>query len=218
MEILDLPVEHRDKLGSANARRYRRAGHIPVILYGAGQDNVPLVVTAEKFADILAAHTLLIRLKLGDDVEQLALIREVSWDVFSEHVQHIDLTRVRMEDEVQVTVPIHLHGVPEGVAQGGVLEPVITDLEVYTRVDSIPGELVVDVTPLDVHQGIHVDELTYPEHVRPARGGRDLIVHCVRPKKIEEPVVDVEEAAAAPVEGEEPKAEGDAAEPAASKE
>ena len=208
MKILDLSVEHRDKLGSANSRRYRRAGHIPIILYGAGQKNVPLTATAEDFACVSAAHTLLIRLKLGDDVEQLALIREVSWDVLSEYVQHIDLTRVRMEDEVQVTVPIRLHGVPEGAHHGGVLEPVITDLEVHTRVDSIPEELVVDVTPLEVHQGIHVDELTYPEHVRPARGGRDLIVHCVPPKKIEEPVVE-DEALAAPIEGEEPKAEGE---------
>ncbi len=208
MKILDLPVERRDKLGSANSRRYRRAGQIPTILYGAGQENVPLTVTAENFAEITAARTLLIRLKLGDDVEQLALIREVSWDVFSEHIQHIDLGRVGMQDEVQVTVPIHLHGVPEGAHHGGVLEPVITDLEVHTRVDSIPEELVVDVTALEVHQGIHVDELTYPEHVRPARGGRDLIVHCVPPKKIEEPVVEGE-ALEVPVEGEEPKAEGE---------
>ena len=218
MKILDLPVERRDKLGSANSRRYRRAGHIPVILYGAGQENVPLTVTAENFAEITAARTLLIRLKLGDDVEQLALIREVSWDVFSEHIQHIDLGRVRMEDEVQVTVPIHIHGIPEGAHHGGVLEPVITDLEIHCRVESIPEELVVDVTPLEVHQGIHVDELTYPEHVRPARGGRDLIVHCVPPKKIEEPVVEGEELAL-PVEGEAPPAEGEPGEaPAASEE
>ena len=208
MKILDLPVERRDKLGSANSRRYRRAGHIPVILYGAGQENVTLTATVDDFADVTAAHTLLIRLKLGEDVEQLALIRDVSWDVFSEYVQHIDLARVSMEDEVQVTVPIHLHGIPEGAHQGGVLEPVITDLEVHTRVDSIPEELVVDVTSLEIHQGIHVDELTYPEHVRPARGGRDLIVHCVPPKKIEEPVVEGE-ALEVPVEGEEPKAEGE---------
>ena len=94
MKILDLPVEPREKLGSANSRRYRLAGQIPTILYGRGKDNVPLTVSAVDFAAIQAAHTLLIRLKTGDK-EQIALIREISWDVFGEYVQHVDLTQLQ---------------------------------------------------------------------------------------------------------------------------
>jgi large subunit ribosomal protein L25 len=215
MQILNLPVEMRDKLGSANARRYRRAGQVPCCLYGRGQDNVNLVADAHDLQEILKTHTALVNLKLGDH-EQTALLRSVEWDVFGEAVEHVDLVRVHMEDEVKIKVPVHCIGIPTGTSEGGQLQVAKPDLEVFTRVDSIPSDIRIDVTRLHIHDAIHIGEIDYPPHVRPAHEEHELVVHLMPPRKVEEVAVAVEgEEPEAPAEGE-PEAEKPAEETPAS--
>ena len=201
MKILDLPVETREKLGSANSRRYCRAGQIPSVLYGGKRDSVSLVFQAEDFDSILKAHTALVRLRLSDEVNQTALVRNVTWDTFGNHIQHVDLQRVAMEDEIQLAVPIHILGVPAGVAHGGVLHFAHREVQVHSRVDSIPSEIEIDVSQLDLGDRVTVGELDYPEHVRAALPADEPVVFVKEPK-----VAVVEEEA---VEAPEPGAEGD---------
>lgn len=210
MKILDLPVQFRDKLGSANARRYRRAGQVPVILYGGDRPNVALTTPEENILSVVDKHSKLVKLTL-EDKTQTALIREIKWDLFSEHIAHVDLGRVEMEDEVTVNIPVQIVGMPAGASEGGVTETVLNEISVVSRVDSIPEEFEIDVSALQIGQGIHIDELEYSEHVRPNRGGRDLIVHVVPPKKIEVETTEGDEvelglAGAAPAE---PEADAD---------
>ena len=199
MQIVDLPVEPRDKLGSANSRRYRRAGMIPCILYGGGQENVRLVTEAAQFGEILKAHTAIVRLKQGDN-EQTALIREVTWDTFGEFVEHIDLTRVELEDQVKIRVPVEFVGVAAGVAAGGVLHVVANEVEVLSRVGSIPSELRVDISRLEIGDAVHIGDLDYPESVQPIGDPRRHLVHVSEPKKVDEPA-EVGDAEAVPGEG-----------------
>lgn len=208
MKILDLPVEARPDLGTSNARRYRRGGRVPAILYGGGQQNVPVTVPATTVDALLHAHTHLVRLKLGDRA-QTALVREIAWDHLGERVQHIDFVRVEMDSEVKVTVPLHFVGVPVGQGHGGGTEPLITDLEVRCRVDSIPEEIRIDIRPLDIGQGIHVGDVDYPAGVQPARSGQDLLIHVVPPRKLDVPAEEKPEAEV-PAEAEAAEAEGGA--------
>ncbi|MCZ6571962.1 MAG: 50S ribosomal protein L25 [Planctomycetota bacterium] len=216
MKILDIPVEPRETLGSAEARRLRRAGKVPCILYGRGHDNVALTTTRDAVHDLLDAHTHIIRLQLGE-VSQTALVREMTWDHLGEHVQHMDFVRVAMEDDVKVTVPLKFTGDPAGLHTGGVIEVLISDLEVRCRVDIIPEQIVVDISALEIGDGVHVDELPYPQGVQPERSGRDLLVHVVLPRKVEleeaKPEEAVIEGEAAP---EEAPAEGAPSDEAAS--
>lgn len=208
MQILDLKVEKREKLGSANSRRYCRDGKIPMILYGRGEGNVPLVCDAEDFGEVAKAHTAIVRLTVGD-VAQTALIRDVAWDTFGDYVQHIDLVRVEAEDEVDIKVPIHYHGVPAGSAHGGALHVILPEMMLHCRVDSIPSELHVDVSHLEVDQGIKVGEIEYPENVRPSRPDSDLLVHCKEPRVAVDHAAEEEGAEGAePAEGGEAPAEG----------
>ncbi|HEX5136296.1 MAG TPA: 50S ribosomal protein L25 [Planctomycetota bacterium] len=203
MQILDLPVEKRESSGTANARRARRQGRVPCILYGGKQQNVPLFTSATAFGNVLKQHSALVRLRLGDQ-EQTALLREVKWDVMGEYVQHIDFVRVEMTDEVKIKVPVHTFGVPVGIGEGGELQVVKAEIEVFSRVDSIPNEIRIDVSALKLFDGVHVREVTFPAHVRPAGHETDLIVHVVPPRKVEE-AAPAEAAAAA--EGAAPSAE-----------
>jgi len=195
----------RAKLGSASSRRYRRTARIPCVLYGNRQTTVPLTVASDDVARVLKEHARLVRLKLGGD-EQTALVREVAWDVFGERVEHIDFVRVEMTDQVTVFVPIQYFGIPIGLSQGGVLEPILSDLEVRCAVSAIPEAIRVDVSTLELHKGFHLEEIALPEGVVATRSPKDLLVHVVEPRKIE---------VAAPAEAEGAAAEAVAGEPAA---
>ena len=211
MKILDLPVEFREKLGSANARRYRRAGRVPVILYGGDRPNVTLTTAEEDILRVVDKHSMLVKLKV-EDKTQTALVREVEWDVFSEHIAHVDLARVEMEDEVTVNVPVQIHGVPAGASEGGTVEVVLNEITVVSRVDSLPEEFVIDVSALHIGQGVHIDEMEFPEHVSSTRRGRDLVVHIVPPKKIEVETPEGEDADLGLAAAEAPEPAADAAE------
>ncbi|MGQ0613135.1 MAG: 50S ribosomal protein L25 [Planctomycetaceae bacterium] len=195
MKILDLPVAMREKLGSASSRRYRRTARIPCVLYGNRQTTVPLTVASDDVARVLKQHARLVRLRLGAD-EQTALVREVAWDVFGERVEHIDFVRVEMTDQVTVSIPVRFVGIPIGISQGGVLEPILSDLEVRCAVHAIPDEIRVDVTPLELHKGFHLEDIAFPAGVVPVRSLKDLLVHVVEPRKIEVAAPAVAEGAA----------------------
>jgi large subunit ribosomal protein L25 len=206
MQILDLPVEMRESFGTAPSRRARRQGQVPCILYGGKQKNVPLFTKELDLGTILKAHSALVRLKLGEQ-EQTALIREVKWDVMGEFVQHIDFVRVEMTDEVKIKVPVHTFGVPAGIGEGGELQLIKAEIEVMSRVDSIPSEIRIDVSALKLFEGVHVRDVTFPPNVRAAGHESDLIVHVVPPRKVEEAAPAAEAVAGAPGEGAAPSAE-----------
>jgi large subunit ribosomal protein L25 len=173
---------------------------VPCILYGGKQANVPLFTAALDLGNVLKQHSALVRLKLGDQ-EQTALLREVKWDVLGEYVQHVDFVRVEMSDEVRIKVPVHCFGVPVGIGEGGELQLVKAEIEVLSRVDSIPNEIRIDVTALKLFDGIHVREVGFPPNVRAAGHESDLIVHVVPPRKVEEPAPAEAAAEGAPAEG-----------------
>ena len=100
-------------------------------------------------------------------------------------MQHIDLFRVELEDEVKITVPVAYVGVPEGAAHGGSTQIVNPDLELMCRVDSIPSELRADISHLQVGDFLKAGDLDYPPHTRPARPESTILVHCREPRKVE---------------------------------
>ncbi len=180
MKIIDLPVQKREVTGSAESRRIRRAGGIPVNLYGGDRPSVSLMTERDSFAQVLKAHSAIVRLKLAD-IEQTALVREVSWNVFGEHVEHLDLFRVELDDEVKVRIPIQFSGVPVGVSHGGRTQFVIQDLEVYCILKDMPSELVCDISELEVHGTIRIGDYAFPEGMRPTGHENDLIVQVKEP-------------------------------------
>ena len=180
MKITDINVEKREKLGSAQSRRHCRAGEIPCVLYGGKQESVPLLLRAEDFENVMRAHSALVRLALGD-AKQTAIVRDVTWDTFGEYVQHVDLLRVEMADEIRIEVPMHFLGVPAGASHGGVLHVIHKEIPIMARVDAIPNELTFDVSPLDLGARVTMADLAYPEHVRPALPDDELVAHVKEP-------------------------------------
>lgn len=201
MKILDLNVELREKLGSAEARRHRRAGRVPCVLYGGPQDNVPLTTTSDDFAEILKGHTLLVRLHLGDQ-QQTALVRRVDWDTFGEYIEHIDFQRVEPHQEVSLAIPLHFAGTPVGTSEGGRFEREHDTLMVRGALQNMPSEIRVDITPLVVGASLRAGDVDLPEGLALACDESDLIAHVRIPRAAPAAT----EAAEAPAEGEEGEA------------
>ncbi len=210
-KILDLQAEVRTQSGTGAVKRMRKAGTIPAALYGRKVKPSSIQVHGKTFSKLLegsASDNILVSLKIGSE-EQLALVQEVQHDYLRGGILHIDFHAVAADEEIHANVPVAMIGEAKGLKQGGLVEAIHHEIEVRCLPKDLPESIEIDVTGLEVGQGIHVREITFPAGVTCHLGGDVVIVMC------EEPKVEVEPeptAAAAPAAGAKPAA---AAAPAA---
>jgi large subunit ribosomal protein L25 len=210
-----LKTQPRSGSGSAAARRQRREGVVPVIVYGHGEDNQSLTVAAHELDLALASQTQVFTLEIGKK-QQPCLVKSVQYDTFGQHVLHVDFTRVSLTEEVEVEVELEFVGDPKGVAEGGTLAVQHPALWVRCLANAIPDSIQVEVSELEIGHSIHAGEIELPKGVRLDDGKMDpsdQMVGVLAPRvEVEEEVP--EEGAVegeAPVEGEAAPAEGEAA-------
>ena len=196
MEATSITATKRESAGTKHARRLRKTGALPAILYGHGEPPESLALPER---DVLAAlhhgaHLLNITV---DGAEQACFIKAVQYDYLGTNPVHLDLTRVRLDEIVTVTISIELRGVPKGISEGGVIEQRVTDLEVECPVGSIPDAIRLRVNDLGLGDSLHVRELDLPEGVT-ATLGADEVVVTVRTltEAADEPEEETEEGAA----------------------
>jgi len=216
MEIRELTVERREAVGKAVARRLRRRGLVPAILYGARTEPVPLTVSPREVQRVLRAQAGggLVSLRLPDEAEaRTALIRELQFDPVRESLLHVDLQAVRMDEEITLEVPIHVIGDAAGVKeQNGILAVLLRTVEVACLPARIPGRLDVDVSSLRIHDVLTVADLTLPEGVRLVTSGSQAVVTVSPPMAEEVAAPAVAPAAEPEVLSERKSAEGEAEE------
>lgn len=189
-----LQVEKRTQLGSHAARKLRRDGKLPAVVYGHKEDTLAISVPEKDFRTALQTGAKMFRIHC-DNNEQDALIRETQYDAFGIDVLHADFVRVYMDEEITLEVFIELRGTPAGATKGGVLEQIRRTVEVRCLPASIPEKLTADVSGLDVGGQLTLKDVSLPSGVEIAHGDMNAMVAQVRL-----PVVKEE---AAPVEGEE---------------
>lgn len=200
-----LKITTRDKLGSRHSRRFRQQGLVPGIIYGHGEPNTPICITSHDIEVAVQRGERLIQADVGGEQDNF-LIKDVQYDYLGQHILHVDLARVSLDERVEVTVPILLRGTPVGVdSEDGVLTQHLNELRVECVVTAIPEELRAAVTDLHVNQSLRVADLKLPEGVQ-AMAEPDTVVASIA-VLAEEEVVPVEEEAAAEPEliGEKPE-------------
>ena len=158
-----LKAEKREGAGKGVARKLRSAGQIPAIVYGDGQDPLPLQLDAHDTSVLfhrISVDNTIVSLDIAGEGGIDTLVREVQVHPYKPIIMHVDFLRLRKGVAVDVDVPIHLDGVPEGVRLGGgILEQVIHTLSVRCIPSKIPEAITVDVTALDVGDSFHVSDL-----------------------------------------------------------
>ena len=220
-EKATLKAELRETTGKGAARRMRREGKIPAVVYGRGEETRPLTVDAHDFQVLVKEHSLdttLVDLEIDGDKEAVqTLVVEVQAHPYKPEVLHVDFQQIHAGERVTVEVPINLVGTPEGVREGGVLQQVMHVVELDCAVEAIPEDFEVDVSTLTIGDSIQISELMVPEgvelHVDPSRtictvAAPTILELPEEEEEVEEPELIGEEGEELE-EGEEPTAEAE---------
>lgn len=216
METIDVPIEPREAGSKRAAGRLRREGKLPGVFYGRKTDPIPLQVGKKELSDRIAelegSH--IIRMKSTSALleDKVALIKEVQIHPVTGDVIHLDLYEIDLTQKIGVKVPLHFVGKAQGVVQGGILQPVVREIEVECLPIDIPEFLDVDVSSLEIGQSLHVSDMQAPEDVLIASDSGTTIVTVVSPTveeapKVEEVPLVAPEEAAVPTPGAEEKKE-----------
>lgn len=175
-----LEVERRDKVGSAATTRLRREGKVPAVLYGHGEGNEHLSVPKVQVNTLIRHHSKTVELKGA--VAETALVNHIHWDPLGIEVLHLDLIRVNLKEEVEVTVAIHTRGESAGVRDGGMLLENMHTVDIRCPAGGIPDALNVDVTNLEMGAHLTAGDLELPEGVILVTDADAVIVHIEEPK------------------------------------
>lgn len=211
MQRESLEITLREEAGRGASRRLRASGTVPAVVYGTGVSSTKISVNDHRLEEVLHHGANILLDLTGPDAlsGKLVLIKDCQRDSVSQRLLHCDFYAVDLEKPILVGIPIRLEGRPHGVEMGGVLEPLIRDLEVSCLPLAIPDSINVDVSELDIGGSVHVRDLVLPEDVDPQVDPSDTVVHVIAPRVEEEETPEEEEALA---EGEAPPAEdGEAA-------
>ena len=220
MEIVALNVDKRSETGKGPARRVRAKGRIPGVFYGPNQKDALLVEMeskefAKKLGRLEGAHLIQFESEVPELKSRMVLLREVQSHPVSGSVLHADFYEVDLKKKLEVTVALHFTGKPAGVEQGGILQPVVREITVECLPTEIPNFIEVDVSALEIHDSVHVEDLKMPPGVEAVFDSNFTIV-TVTPPTVEEVKTEVAaegvaaEGAPAAAPGAAPAAEGKA--------
>ena len=190
----------REGRGKNDARRARRDGMVPITVYGGGAETVAAVAPARDLAAILRSESgrnTIFTIDVDGVGASEVMFHDRQIDPVKGRLIHADLARLVKGQKIDVTVPLHLVGEPIGVKEKqGVLEQIIREIEIRCEPREIPDTLDVDVSNLDVHDLLHVSDITVAEGIEILTDAEQVIATVG--------IVKEEVAPAVPAEGEEP--------------
>ena len=166
---ITLKVEPRE-VGKGHSRRARRMNYVPAIVYGSGVKNMPVCLDRrllEKYSGHeFENHIFVLNSSSNDLNSKHVLIKKIERDPVSRKPIHVDFYATSKTTKVKVSVELKFEGKAKGEASGGQLEIQTRNLEVECLPSDIPTHLVVDITPLDIGNTIHVSDIEAPEGVK----------------------------------------------------
>lgn len=212
MPEVKIAAEIREEFGKGAARRARREGHVPAVLYGHGTETRHLNLPGHDVMLALKTPNVLIRLEGLSNGSELALPKAVQRDVVKGFIEHVDLVLVRSGEKVTVDVPIQVTG---EIFPGGVLDQQLVQITVEAEATHIPQGIEVDVEGMEIGSAVHAGDLKLPRGTTLQVDAETLVLHVVAPQAEELPeAAEAEEGAVpAPVEAaaDAPASEGEQA-------
>jgi large subunit ribosomal protein L25 len=221
-ERMKLEVRERERRGSADARRLRKEGFIPGVLYGSGNQPHAICIPERELRRVLTGpsglHAILDVVLEGQKTTHASILKEYQQDPLRGHISHVDLQEVRLDQPIQASVTVQLTGEPEGVKEGGVLSQVQREINVEALPMEIPEHIELDVSGMAIGDTLRLADLPEREGVKYLDNPEETVLATVTlPTRVEEPEPEVEEGEELPEgevpEGEEPP-EGEAEQPA----
>jgi large subunit ribosomal protein L25 len=211
MEKRSLAAQWREGKGKEDARRLRNQGLIPAVVYGQRAETIPVTLKPQELAKVLhggAGERTLINLTIeglqDGPITKTVILKEKQIDPLKRTLLHVDLYTIAMDEAINVGIPVRIVGKAPGVAEGGILEQVLREIEVKCLPADIPSSIDVDVSALNIGDSIHVAEITLEKGKILADPGQTVITIVPPKEEVVAAVVEVaEEAEAEAAEGKE---------------
>jgi len=202
MDKVSIVVQPRDVTGSRAARRLRKAGLIPGVLYGHGKAATMFAVDPRALRSALSTgagtHAVLEVTVEGHKRAHHAIIKDMELDRVKSTLTHIDLQEIRLDETIETTVAVSFEGEAKGVLAGGMLDESTREVTVRGLVTAIPEHLVLDISEMDVNDTAKVGDLVVPEGLEIVDDLEQVLCSVLPPRRVEE---EGEEGAAAAAEG-----------------
>jgi len=172
MAIYKLDAELREDVGKGASRRLRREGKIPAIIYGAGRDPRSVALLHHKVAKLLEDDSFfssIIELKAAGGNRQKVILRDLQRHPAKPIIMHMDFQRVRDDQELHISVPIHFvneENSPAGKTTGVVVSHQKNEVEIICLPENLPEAIELDLSNIEVGQSLHLSDLPLPEGVQ----------------------------------------------------
>jgi large subunit ribosomal protein L25 len=200
-QVLSVAAESREVFGKNAARRLRRGGQVPAVVYGDQGPSLPVTVDPKEIVRVLrsgAGHNAIFTLEIKGKAPARVMLRDWQVDPIQGNLLHVDLVRVGRDHKLKLRVPIHITGEAKGVkVQGGVFEFVLREVEIECLPDDIPEQIVVDISELVIGRSVRVSDLPLGPKARVLTDPNRVVAHVVALRVEEEKPAEVAEAAPA---------------------
>ena len=195
METLEIEVNAREPGSKHQARRLRREGKIPAVLSGPKVQPLPLELNRKDFSNRVAglegSHLVRMKSASANLADKVALVKEMQYHPITGDVIHADFYEVDLTARIEVSVPLHFVGKGAGVVRGGILQPIVREIQVECLPLDIPQYFDVDVSGLDIGDSVHIEDLPMPEGVTAVFDSNFALVTVATPTVEEEPTAAV---------------------------
>jgi large subunit ribosomal protein L25 len=189
-----LNVSSRASAGSRAARRLRRSGRVPGVLYGGGAESVGFDADARELRLALASSGAVLDLSVDGAKATPVVLKETQRHPVRGETVHVDLLRVRLDEEINAVVPLELVGVDDapGVKEGGILEQITRELNVQALPTAIPESIVHSVGEMQIGETIVLDALTPPDGVTLLDDPEETVVATLSPPRLQAEADEIE--------------------------
>ncbi len=176
-QTVSLKMEVRKQAGSHDAARLRKSGKLPAVIYGHKQAPVSVSFDGREFLDNLHHGHRVFNVNLPEG-QQTLLVKDLQYDHLGKEVIHADMVRVDLSERVTVSVPLEFRGTPKGTHAGGVLDELMTEIEIECPVTEIPEQIIVNIKELDLDQQIAAGQIELPANCSLKTDAKALVVTC----------------------------------------
>jgi len=190
MADLKLNIENRNESGKADARRIRRVGKVPAVIYGEDLETSSLVMDAHAFELIMKEDQSLIELD-WEGKKHRAIVRDIQRHPVTGNILHVDFFLVKAGQKVTLSVSLRYEGKPSGVKEGGNFQTVKNELEINVLPKDIPDYIEVEISELEMGQNLRVSDIQAENFE--ILDDPDEVICRVEVPKVEEEVVEEEE-------------------------
>lgn len=202
--VLELAL--REKHGTQQAKKTRRAGEVPGIFYYHGKDSIPFTVNAKSLQATLAKEATLLDVRFSNGDNRKCIVRDIQYHPISHAIIHLDLMGIKLDEKITVAVPVHLIGISTGVKNdSGILQQVLREIEIECLPGDIPESIELDVTNLGLGDALTIADVTTKNYL--ILGDPDRTIVTVSASRAAEELVEGEGSAEPELVGRKAEAE-----------